>query len=126
MPETMNDALIECIKAAGGSALVGAKLWPEKAPASAQRSLLDCLNDDRPAKLAPEQVLFILRLARAKGCHLGMAYLCHELSYAEPVPIEPKDEIDDLRRQVLEMGKGLQAALSRIEQLDRPTLRSAA
>lgn len=126
MADSMNDTLIDCIKAAGGSALVGAKLWPEKAPAAAQRTLLDCLNDERPAKLDPEQVLLILRLARERGCHAGMNYLAHALSYSEPIPIEPRDERDDLRRQVLEMGKALQAALERIEKIDRPTLRSAA
>ena len=126
MAESMNEALIECIKAAGGSALVGAKLWPEKAPSAAQRTLLDCLNEDRPAKLDPEQVLFVLRLARERGCHAGMSYLARTLSYSEPIPIEPKDERDDLRRQVLEMGKALQAALGRIEKIDRPSLRSAA
>lgn len=126
MPESMNEALVECIKAAGGSAAVGAKLWPERAPGSAQRLLLDCMNEERPSKLDPEQVLFILRLARERGCHAGMNYLAHELSYAGPIPIEPRDERDDLRRQVLEMGKALQAALERIEKIDRPSLGSAA
>ncbi|MDO9313373.1 MAG: hypothetical protein Q7T97_02370 [Burkholderiaceae bacterium] len=126
MPDSLNESLVECVKACGGSAKVGAKLWPEKTPEAAQRLMLDCLNDDRPAKLSPEQVLFILRLARERGCHVGMNFLAASLSYAEPVPIEPRDEADELRRQVLEMGRQLQTALSRIEQLDRPTLRSAA
>ncbi len=33
--------------------------------------------------------------------------------------------VDELRRQVLVMGKSLQKALERIEQLDRPSLRTA-
>lgn len=126
MPESMNEALIDCIKAAGGSALVGAKLWPEKTPAAAQRTLLDCLNEERAAKLDPEQFLFVMRLARERGCHAGMSYLARALSYSEPIPVEPRDERDELRRQVLEMGRALQAALERIEKLDRPSLRSAA
>ena len=40
-------ALVEAVKALGGSKVVGCKLWPEKAPDAAQRLLLDCLNDDR-------------------------------------------------------------------------------
>lgn len=126
MIESLNDALIASVKACGGSKPVGCALWPEKSADAAQRLLLDCLNDDRPQKLAPEQVLLILRMAREKGCHAGMSFLADELSYAEPVPIEPKDEADELRRQVLEMGRQLQVALGRIEQLDRPALRSAA
>lgn len=67
--DDLNDALIEAVKAAGGSANVGPKLWPEKAPQSAQRLILDCLNPDRPAHLTPDHVMFIARLARAKGHH---------------------------------------------------------
>lgn len=120
MFESLNDALIECVKACGGSKAIGALLWPEKGPESAQRTLLDCLNDDRPQKLAPEQVLLILRQARERGCHAGMQYLAAALSYAEPVPIEPRDEADELRRQVLAMGAQLTRALNRIEQLEAP------
>lgn len=126
MPESLNAALVECVKACGGSAMVGKKLWPEKTPDAAQRLILDCLNDDRPAKLSPEQVLFILRLARERGCHIGMSFLASSLSYAEPVPIEPRDEADQLRRELLEMGRDLQQKLAKLEALDRPTLRSAA
>src|SRR4051812_7265690 len=97
--ESFNDALIACVKACGGSSQVGRKLWPEKTPEAAQRALLDCLNEDRPARLAPDQVLLVMSLARAKGCHTGMTYIAEHLGYAEPVPIEPKDELADLLRQ---------------------------
>lgn len=126
MVESINGALIECIKACGGSKQVGPRLWPEKTPDAAQRLLLDCLNDDRPARLTPEQMLLVLRMARDRGCHAGMQFIAAALSYSEPIPIEPKDEADELRRQVLEMGRTLQTALARIEQLDRPALRAAA
>lgn len=96
--ESLNDALITCIKAAGGSKQVGPKLWPEKAPDAAQRMLLDCLNEDRAAKLSPEQVLLVLRLARACGCHDGMNFIASELGYGTPVPVEPRDEVADLMR----------------------------
>lgn len=100
--ESLNDALIACITAAGGSKQVGPLLWPEKAPDSAQRMLLDCMNEDRPAKLSPEQVLLVLRLARAKGYHAGMNFIASDLGYGTPVPIEPKDEAADLMRQYIE------------------------
>lgn len=96
--DTLNDALIECIKAAGGSKQVGPQLWPEKAPDTAQRMLLDCLNEDRPAKLSPDQVLLVLRLARARGFHDGMNFIAVELGYGTPVPVEPRDEVADLMR----------------------------
>jgi hypothetical protein len=118
--DTITDALIACVKAIpGGSKTVGPKLWPEKTPEAAQRLLLDCLNDDRPQKLAPEQVEFVFRIARERGCHAGMQYLAAALSYAEPTPIEPKDEADQLRRRLLEMGRELQAGLAKLEQIER-------
>lgn len=96
--ETLNDALKACITACGGSKQVGPLLWPEKAPDAAQRLLLDCFNDDRPAKLSPEQVLLVLRMARAKGFHGGMNFIAGELGYGTPVPMEPRDEVADLMR----------------------------
>lgn len=113
--ETLNDALIACIKAVGGSKQVGPVLWPEKAPEAAQRMLLDCLNEDRPAKLSPEQVLLVLRIARAKGCHDGINFIAADLGYGTPVPIEPRDEVADLMRAFNE-SVAVQASLAdRIE-----------
>lgn len=128
MFESWNDALIECVKACGGSKSVGVALWPAKGVEAAQRQLLACLNPERNEKLGPDEVLHLLRLARERGCHAGMQYLAEALSYAEPVPIEPKDEADELRRQLLEMGRDLQSKLSRLEQLEKPatTMRAVA
>jgi len=94
--ESFNDALIDCVKACGGSARVSKLLWPEKSEKDAQRSLLDALNEDRPAKLSPDQVLFLLRLSRQKGYHDGIDFINQELGYRPAVVIEPKDEVADL------------------------------
>ncbi|MES1979744.1 MAG: hypothetical protein V4451_17020 [Pseudomonadota bacterium] len=96
--ETLNQTLIDCVRAAGGSAIVGPKLWPEKLNETAQRNLLDCLNEERPAKLSPDQVLLVLRLAREKGYHGGVNYILQALGYAPTTPVEPKDEVADLMR----------------------------
>lgn len=113
--ESLNDALIACVKACGGSKQVGPLLWPEKTPDSAQRLLLDCLNEERPAKLSPEQLLLVLRMARAKGYHGGIEYIATDLGYTEPSPIEPRDEVSELMR-AFNKSVALQAALaSRIE-----------
>lgn len=124
--ETLNDCLIECVKAAGGSKVVGHKVWPEKTVDAAQRHLLNCLNEGKAERLTPDQVLLIARLAREKGCHAYMQHMADALSYGEPVPVEPKDEADELRRQVLEMGRDLQARLDRLATLERAPLRAAA
>lgn len=126
MDGSFNASLVECVKACGGSVKVGPKLWPEMLTDAAQRKLLDCLNEDRPAKLSPEQVLLILRLARDRGCHAGMNFLASSLSYAEPVPIEPKDEADELRRQFIQATGELSRMAERIQTLEqRPALRAA-
>jgi hypothetical protein len=122
--EGLNQALIECVKAAGGSANVGRKLFPEKTPESAQRALLDCLNEDRPAKLSPEQVLLILRLARAKGFHDGIGFILSDLGYAPTTPIEPKDEAAELGRQASELLAAAERITERLQRL-QPQLRGA-
>lgn len=128
--ESLNDALIACVKAAGGSANVGPKLWPEKTRDAAQRLLLDCLNDDRPAKLCPEQVMLILRLARAKGCHIGVGFILDELGSAPTTPVEPKDEMAELQRLFIEaserMSESTAAAAKIAERMQQlqPMLRS--
>jgi hypothetical protein len=117
MPDSINEALIEAVKALGGSKAVGALLWPEKTIDAAQRALLDALNEERPARLAPEQVLFIMRKARERGYHGLMHFLCSDLSYAEPVPIDPKDELTDLLRQYLARREDDAHKDSRLERL---------
>lgn len=124
--ETTTQALIECVKAAGGSKQVGHKVFPEKLVDQAQRHLLNCLNDDRPERLNPDQVLLIAKLARDNGCHAYAQHMADLLGYAEPVPVEPRDEADELRRQLLKIGKDLQDKLARLEGLERVTLRAAA
>lgn len=115
--DSLNDALVSCVKACGGSKQVACALWPEKSPEAAQRLLLDCLNDDRAAHLTPDQVLLVLRLARAKGCHAGFYYMADSLGYTQPAPIEPRDELADLQRQFIASQKAMGAMLQRMEQL---------
>lgn len=113
--ESLNDALKDCITACGGSKAVGPILWPEKDPLAAQRLLLDCFNEDRPARLSPSQVMLVLRMARAKGHHGGIAYLCAELGYTQPSPIEPKDEVIDLMRLSRELVDAQASIAARME-----------
>jgi hypothetical protein len=115
--ESLNQALVECVKAAGGSANVGPKLWPEKPREAAQRLLLDCLNEDRNAKLSPEQVLLVLKLARDKGYHAGLGFILRALGYGPTTPIEPKDELAELQRQFIEASSQMAATAQRMEHL---------
>lgn len=119
--EDLNQALIECVKAAGGSATVGRKLFPEKTQEAAQRAILDCLNPDRPAKFSPEQTLLVLRLAREKGHHGGIAFILNDLGYAPTTPIDPRDEFADLLRHAEEVFGAADRIAQRMERL-RPLL----
>lgn len=118
--ESLNQVLIDCVKAAGGSAIVGPKMFPEKLAEAAQRALLDCLNDDRPAKLSPDQTLLILRLAREKGFHGGIDYVLDVLGYTPTTPVEPRDEVADLMRE-FHASVALQAQL--VQRMERAASR---
>lgn len=127
--ESINDALIEVVKALGGSKQVGAMLWPEKAPDAAQRALLDCLNPDRPARLSPEQMVLLMRKARQAGFHAAAEWLMCDLGYARPVPLEPAEEMAALQRDFLQATQALTSMAGRLEQMhaiiNRPPLRDA-
>lgn len=105
--ESISDALKEVIQQAGGSKSVACKLWPEKTPDSAHRTLLDCLNENRAEKLSPEQVLFLLRIGREVGCHSAINYLTREAGYSDPQPIEPEDEKAKLMREFIAAQKAM-------------------
>ena len=115
--DSLNSALVECVKVLGGSKQVGPLLWPEKAPEAAQRLLLDCLNEDRPAHLLPDQVLLVLSLARQKGYHAAFGYMADRLGYAAPVPVEPRDEVAELQRQFIAATQTMTALALRMERL---------
>lgn len=131
--ESFHEALVECVRALGNSKVVAAKLWPAKAaadPSKAGAYLRDCLNPDRSEKLSLDELLLILREARSKGCHAGMQFLAHDLGYAEPQTVEPRDELSELLRLDLEANRETQRRQERIERLlqgmeKRPAVRAA-
>lgn len=113
--ESFNDALIACVKSAGGTKQVAPMLWPEKSVNDAQRLLLACLKDDRPEKLNPDQALLIVSYARAVGVHIGIEYVCEKLGYSIPTPIEPKDEIAELQREFIAATKTMAAIAEKLQ-----------
>lgn len=111
---SINSMLIECVKACGGSKVVGNLLWPEKPIADAQKLLLACLNEDRPEKLSPDQAFFIEKLARDNGNHVAVEYRCKAMSYSIPTPIKPEDEKAELMREFIQSQKALSELANRI------------
>lgn len=113
--ESLADALRAVVQALGGTKAAGCRLWPEKTPESAHRTLLDCLNEARPEKLSPEQVLYLLSAGRQVGCHAAMNYLAREAGYSDPAPIEPEDQRARLQREFIEAQKAMQALAGRMQ-----------
>lgn len=113
--ESINDALDACVKACGGAKKVAGKLWPEKTADAAHRLLLQCLNEDRQEKLGPEQVLFILKLAREAGFHDGINFISRESGYSDPQPMDPEDEKTLLMRAFIDAQKNMKQIADRME-----------
>jgi hypothetical protein len=98
--ESLDDALADLVKDLGGPKRVGPLLWPAKDPDAAARLLADCFNADRPARLSPEQAMFVMRLGRQAGKHKAIDWLLAELHYAPTRPVDPRDEVAELQRQM--------------------------
>lgn len=125
--ESVNEALIACVKACGGSKKVGHKLWPEKTMEAAQRHLLACLDENKPERLNPEQFVLLMRMGHAIGFHNVMSFLAESLGYSEPTPTDPRDELAELLKETIALRKALAAQNDRIERLlPQANLRSVA
>lgn len=123
--ETFDEALVEAVRACGGSKVVGVALWPSKGVEVAQRGLLNALNPDRPEKLSTDEIVHIARLARDRDCHVVMEFLTNALGYAPPQPIAPRDEFAALMRQHNELLKESMTLATRLEGLMRgPALKA--
>ena len=112
--DSINSMLVACVKALGGSKVVGPTLWPELSVEDAQRKLLAALNDDRPEKLSPDQAFLIERMARDAGHHIAIEFRCKALSYSIPTPIEPEDEKAQLMRDFINAQNSLAEMLKKI------------
>jgi hypothetical protein len=84
--DSLEDAMREVIAACDGPKAVGAILWPAKSADAARTRLLDCLNHERPEKLAPEEILMLARLGRDRACHAIIEFICMDTGYAPPSP----------------------------------------
>jgi hypothetical protein len=79
--ESIYDALVEDISACGGYKVVAGKLWPSESPSTATPKLRNAVNPEQAAKLAPEEVLAIKRLAKDVGSFATITYESRELSF---------------------------------------------
>jgi hypothetical protein len=120
--ESINDALQAAVMALGGYKKVGPMLRPELPIDQAAGWLRDCLNHARREKLAPEQVLLILRAARVAGYHAAMNFLAFDTGY-KAAPVDPHDQEQQLQERFIEAVEGLTAIQAQLQRVQR--LRSA-
>lgn len=111
------DAARDAVKHLGGAKKVGPLIWPDKAPDTAARYLLDCLNGSRAERLSPSQLLLLMRLAREVGFHGLAGYLLREAGYAPPVPVEPQSEAEVLARRMEAIVGEFSALTHRLERI---------
>lgn len=116
--DSLDDALADVVRQLGGHKRVGPLIWPAKCPDAAGRLLADCFNPDRPARLSPEQVMFVLRLGRQAGADTAMQWMLAQLHYAPTRAVNPHDEVAELQRQ---MGQLLDAAGTLTKRLEALT-----
>lgn len=115
--EDYDDAIVQTIKALGGFKRVGAALRPDMDPTAAGRWLSDACNPRERETMKPSQLAWIRRHARERGCHVLAAFEMRDSGYAEPVPVEPADELAQLQRVFAEGVAGMSAIAARMESL---------
>jgi hypothetical protein len=115
--ESIHDALREVVRAAGGAKVVGAKLWPAKPISLAQQRVNDSLNPEHPQEFKPCEVLFLLQLGRACGCHAAMQYTASTAGYSTPTPVDSADELQSLQREFIAAAAALKQMSQRIESI---------
>jgi hypothetical protein len=115
--ESINDALQGAVTALGGYKKVGHDLRPEIPIEHAAGWLRDCLNHSRREKLAPEQVMLILRKAREAGYHAAMHFVAFDTGY-KATPVDPQTQESELQERFIvavEHLQGIQAQMQRVQ-----------
>lgn len=116
--DSINDALTSTVNALGGFKKVGPALRPELPIDQAAGWLRDCLNPARREKLAPEQVLLILRSARTAGIHSAMNFIAFDTGY-KASPVDPQTQEQELQQRFVEAVEGLTAIQTQLQRFQR-------
>jgi hypothetical protein len=115
--ETPEEATAADIAALGGPKKVGGWLFPHLNPDQAAGQVRACLNTDRLEKFNQQQVLLIKEKAREVGSESLLRYEAQRLGYRIEW-LDPKDETEELRRDVRELLKVVNQRLERIERVE--------
>ena len=113
--DSAEDALRALIETLGGPKAVGHKLYPEKSMDDARRLVLQWCSPERGEKPSLAQLLLLLKWGREAGAHVLAGYLMGEAGYAEPVPVDPRDEVAELQRAFMRTVEQQRQMLDRIQ-----------
>lgn len=119
--ERIEDAIASVIERCGGRKVFACEIYPDKPPRDAHNLVDACLNPERREKFAPSQLMYIMKRGRQVGCHDLTMFISREAGYADPIPVEPEDEIAKLQREFIEATKALSTMAARIEQINTGT-----
>ena len=115
--EDWADAARDVIRAAGGTKVVAAILFPSKPTFTAVSRLNDALNPALDAKLSPDEFLLLAKIGHQHRCHALMRYMCEEIGYEPPLTLNAEDEKARLQRRFVEASAELHALITRMEKL---------
>ncbi|SRR5258706_10969433 len=122
--ENTLDMLADLVHQLGGPKKVGPALRPSLPVDDAAKWVRDCVNRERRERFDPEQVVHVLRLARAADLHSGKFWLDAELGYQQGAPMNPRDELADLQRKFIAAVHLSHDVAEKIERLARSPLQA--
>lgn len=122
--ENTLDMLADLVRQLGGAKKVGPVLRPSLPVDAAAQWVHDCVNRERRERFDPEQVVHILRLARAANLHSGKFWLDAELGYQQGAPLNPQDELAEQQRRYIEAVHLARDIADRMERLARSPLQA--
>lgn len=115
--EDCYEALRAAVNALGGPKVIGQALWPKLSVVRARQDLLDCLNPENARKLDFEEVMMILRMAKAKGFHQTKHWIDAELGYEPSEPADPLIERDRLADELARAAEKFESLTLEVKRL---------
>jgi hypothetical protein len=111
------------VKALGGAAAVGKRLWPTKPIKTCEGRLLDSMNRNRSAELTGEELLQLAKWGREGGCHALNDFFNDDTGYERTRPIILTEQLARLQLAALDAQRKSEAAAEDLRTLlDNPRL----
>lgn len=115
--EDIYDALSAVVNETGGWKTVAAELWPAMKLTSANTRLRNCLTAESGEKLAPHEIVWLLKRGYEQGYHRAMEFLADEIGYERPAPLVKEDEKARLQREFIKSVEIQKQILVQLEKL---------